>query len=1348
MHTLFRRSVLLGITFSFVLLGSGTVLAAEGDEDAVIEEVIVTGSHIRRDNFDTPSPMNTMTELDIELAGTSDLGDMFFDQTYQFGVAANAAPFDGTTPQADDQRFNQGQEVAANLRGLGTRATMTMIDGHRLPGDASPDGRRVGVDINATYPSIAIGRVETILDGASALYGAEAVSGVINLIPKKDFEGIQISYDQQQALEDGVPSTSLQALFGVQGERGGAIFAIEIRDQERMELTRRPDYIMTSAEPWTAAGWTPFWNDANGDYGAPSSFIQPSRDANGDLVADATDTFEPVGTLAMGTVASRERIDPGCAHPFANGNDRLPNPDGSAGGARAYLNGPLELSDEFRTATDANGNPIDRFDHGLTGDSDLQLPRNHMNGFIDMLSPRTGPGDLDGFNEDCRMTSSDIQDMQAESEMTKAYSYFEYELNDFVEVRGELLITENDYNTRNFGGQFDEVSTSDLFGPRSPMVIGDNPGNPFRSFADGGVGSGGFVGIDNDVIDWQDDNGNGLYEYLVEPGEYLMYAQGSTTDPGFYLRDLDGDGVADQGGERNPGGQPIMLGLGDANGNGIPDRFDPDASGNIIMNDDVRAQRDLAVHPKQPRNNSIEWVSDEGGFLHQKRRTVRSNQRFRLGTTIRLPDTDWIADIDYVWSRGERTTNNSGANQNGTPEPVITAYVSALRCQGGPNQDACWNPFSTTYLQTNEAGQVTGDINTQFPADDDPGWRPADAPEVNSEFENRIAGIVQPFTEQVLGQQMVDATISTGNLFELPWNDQPVGFAFGYHWREEDEEFRPPVISQALIGGAGGGLFSASSPGRRESVQTTNAIFAELNLALLESETWGSMELQLAARYAEIETLGVLGQQGKTKFDTTIPKVAWRWAPRDWIAVRASVTEGFVTPGLFALFGEPTTSTATQSVNDYICDSVAETADCLGTVGGLGTNGSVQDVIVGASPNSDLGAETSDLWNVGASLRLLDGDLAIDVDYTSVDFNGRIDRLGASTNVSSNAIGFNAFVTDSCVALGPVADQNGRTMVDHDSVELYPAGSEQFQYTELSATEFAALLPPAELACRETAAAAWITSAANGGLGETSVGDTRLERGKGPNGFGLSLVEDPWLEQGEATTETVIYNVRYGFDSSQIPLIGGDYGRFMVTLEATQMVTQELTRYKSLGCDVPNSFGVCPNDSPFAGITADGLGNNNGVIFVAGPDFFGNTMAPMPPTPEWRLNLGLRWFMGNHTAQLRGRWHDSITNIVTTWDQFRERGLLSAGDASLAQEDNCSQQPFHICGYEDEQYWDISYTYHKDDVFSSGVGLTANLAIRNVFDNYPTPSVGFASHNQYLDNIMGRMAFFRISATL
>jgi outer membrane receptor protein involved in Fe transport len=1327
--------------FAFATGGQQAVAAAAEDSDA-IEEVVVTGSFIRRDNFDTPSPMDTMTELDIELAGTSDLGDMFFDQTYQFGVAANAAPFDGTTPQADDQRFNQGQEVAANIRGLGTRATMTMVDGRRLPGDANPDGRRVGVDINATYPSIAIGRVETILDGASALYGAEAVAGVVNLIPKKDFEGVQISFDQSQAMDDGEPTTSLQGLFGVQGERGGAIFAVEIRDQARMELTRRPDYILTSAEPWGAAGWTPWWNDANGDFGSPSHFTVPNRDPDGNLVPGGP-AGDPVGHAAIGTVAGQTRIDPGCGHPYANGNDRLPMPDGSAGGPRVSENSPALLDPNWVAAVDQQGNAFNRFDRPLVGDSDFQKPRNFMNGFID-------PDEWNNVvKADCRMTSSDIQDMQAEAKTTKAYGYFEYELNDYVEVRGEILISENDFNTRNFPGQFDEQANLDLYGPRAPMVIGDNPGNPFRAFADGGAGFGGFAGVDNNIIDWDDQNGDGLYDYLVEPGEYLLFAQDADAN-GFYERDLNGDGIPDVGGERNPAGQVITLGLGDANGNGIPDRFDPDAPSNVAMFEDVKAQNDLGVHPKQPRNNNVEWVKSNGGILHQLRRTVRSNQRFRVGTTVNIPNTDWIADLDYVWARGERTQNNSNANQNGTPEPLLTAYVQALRCQGGPAQDACWNPFSTTYLMTNDVGQVIGDPNIQFPDDNDPGWRPADAPEVNSEFENRIAGIVQPFTEQVLGQKMVDFTLSTGNLFELPWNDQPVGFAFGTHWREESEEFRPPVISQALVGGASGGLFSASSPGRRESVQTTEAVFAEFRLPLLESDTWGSMELQLAMRFADIETVGKVGQRGSSKFDAEIPKIAFRWAPRDWVAIRASQTEGFVTPGLFALFGEPTTSTLRQGVQDYLCNAIADIQDCIEATGAgqASVSGTIQDVVVGASPNSSLDAETSDLWNLGISLRLLDGDLAFDADFTSVEFNGRIDRLGAATNVASNAIGFDSFVTDSCAALGPVADPNGRTLVDHDNTTRWDASSPQGAYTDLTAEEFRDLLPPAELDCRLQAALDWVEFGANGGLGETPVGDTRLERGGGPNGLRLTLVEDPWLEQGEQVTETMIYTLRYGFDAQQIPWIGGDYGRFAVQVVATNMLTQEITRFKSIGCDFPNEFGVCPNDSPFAGITGDGVNNNNGCIFVAGPDFFCNTIAPLPPTPRWRINTSLRWFMGNHTAQIMGRWHSGVENIVSTWDEFRERGLLNEFDAARPARDVCSQQPFKICEFPDEQYWDISYTYSKDDFMGTGVGLTANLAIRNVFDNYPEPSVGFSSHNPYLDNIMGRMAFFRLSLTM
>ena len=94
------------------------------------------------------------------------------------------------------------------LRGLGTRATMTMMDSHRVPANVTGYSwwtRRAGTDVTNLYPGIAIGRVETILDGASALYGSEAVSGVVNLIPRKNFEGLMMNYEVQQATDAGAP---------------------------------------------------------------------------------------------------------------------------------------------------------------------------------------------------------------------------------------------------------------------------------------------------------------------------------------------------------------------------------------------------------------------------------------------------------------------------------------------------------------------------------------------------------------------------------------------------------------------------------------------------------------------------------------------------------------------------------------------------------------------------------------------------------------------------------------------------------------------------------------------------------------------------------------------------------------------------------------------------------------------------------------------------------------------------------------------------------------------------------------------------------------------------------------
>ncbi len=74
----------------------GTSFAADADDsdDSATEEIIVTGSFIRRDNFDIASPIAVLDQVDLEMAATPDLGDIIFDQTYQIGVNANATPFE------------------------------------------------------------------------------------------------------------------------------------------------------------------------------------------------------------------------------------------------------------------------------------------------------------------------------------------------------------------------------------------------------------------------------------------------------------------------------------------------------------------------------------------------------------------------------------------------------------------------------------------------------------------------------------------------------------------------------------------------------------------------------------------------------------------------------------------------------------------------------------------------------------------------------------------------------------------------------------------------------------------------------------------------------------------------------------------------------------------------------------------------------------------------------------------------------------------------------------------------------------------------------------------------------
>jgi len=158
--------------------GSAQAQTASSDVPAP-QEVVVTGSRIARPNLDQPTPISTLSSIQIENAGTANLGDI---------IATLPEVGTGATVRANSNNYGNGAGLSEiDLHNLGTSRTLVLVDGQRhVGGDISNDA----VDVNS-IPAALVDHVEVITGGASAVYGSDAVSGVVNIILKKDFEGVQ-----------------------------------------------------------------------------------------------------------------------------------------------------------------------------------------------------------------------------------------------------------------------------------------------------------------------------------------------------------------------------------------------------------------------------------------------------------------------------------------------------------------------------------------------------------------------------------------------------------------------------------------------------------------------------------------------------------------------------------------------------------------------------------------------------------------------------------------------------------------------------------------------------------------------------------------------------------------------------------------------------------------------------------------------------------------------------------------------------------------------------------------------------------------------------------------------------
>lgn len=174
------RSALLASAASASLLAAPTLAQAQAAEEGVdVGEIVVTGSRIRRDTFSSPQPLSVVSAEAIRESGQVSIGDVLLEQP-NINPTTNNQNSSGTL-------FLSGQ-VRADIRGLGVTRTLVLMDNRRLP---FSDASSPGVDLN-TIPSLQIDRIDIIAGGASAVYGSEAISGVLNFIMKKEQDGLEI----------------------------------------------------------------------------------------------------------------------------------------------------------------------------------------------------------------------------------------------------------------------------------------------------------------------------------------------------------------------------------------------------------------------------------------------------------------------------------------------------------------------------------------------------------------------------------------------------------------------------------------------------------------------------------------------------------------------------------------------------------------------------------------------------------------------------------------------------------------------------------------------------------------------------------------------------------------------------------------------------------------------------------------------------------------------------------------------------------------------------------------------------------------------------------------------------
>jgi iron complex outermembrane receptor protein len=227
-----QRSTLAQAAF-LCLLGTAAWAQQSEAPPPQLEKVTITGSSIKRIAAETALPVQVIKREDIDKSGVTTAAELLKN------ISANTAPLSDGASITDGTSGQRGFN-GANLRGLGVSSTLVLLNGRRLANFASP-GDNAGVDLN-NIPAGAIQRVEVLKDGASAIYGTDAIGGVVNFITRKDYDGLDFNAYTASTQEGGAGkrTASLSAGWGrLDTDRFNVMASLDLQQLDALRSSQR-----------------------------------------------------------------------------------------------------------------------------------------------------------------------------------------------------------------------------------------------------------------------------------------------------------------------------------------------------------------------------------------------------------------------------------------------------------------------------------------------------------------------------------------------------------------------------------------------------------------------------------------------------------------------------------------------------------------------------------------------------------------------------------------------------------------------------------------------------------------------------------------------------------------------------------------------------------------------------------------------------------------------------------------------------------------------------------------------------------------------------------------------------